>query len=311
MQYQDYYEALGVPRQASGDDIQKAYRKLAKKFHPDINKEKSAQDKFKKINEAYEVLKDPEKRKLYDQLGSNWKAGQDFRPPPGFEERFHGSQHFQGPNGGFDFTGFSDFFEALFGGSGGGSFSFGGGMFGEDPRFASASPQEVELSISVTEAVLGGKKKVQFAYDEINERGQPSRKSKTLDLTIPPNTYDGAVLRLKGQAPGGSDLHLRIKVISDSKYTLKGKDLYVNLPVAPWEAVLGSEVEVSLPGGSLRMKIPSGSQSGQKLRLKGKGIGGGDAYADLQIVVPKSLSDEEKALYEKLSSVSSFRPRAS
>lgn len=314
MQYQDYYESLGVSRNASGDEIQKAYRKLAKKFHPDINKEKSAQDKFKKINEAYEVLKDPEKRKLYDELGANWQAGQDFRPPPGFEGRFRTSRAGGGPQGGFDFGGgFSDFFEALFGGAGGsraGSFaSFGGGIFGEGSPFT-PQPQELELPVSVTEAITGAKKKVQFSYDEIGSDGRPKRNTKTLDISIPQGTLDGAVLRLKGQAPQGGDLHLRIKIVGDSKYSVKGNSLHINVPVAPWEAALGGEVEVNLPSGTLRIKIPAGSQSGQKLRLKGKGLGGGDAYADIQIVVPKTLSDEEKALYEKLSTISSFRPRA-
>ncbi len=317
MQYKDYYEVLGVKRDASQDEIQKAFRKLARKYHPDINKEKGAEERFKEINEAYEVLKDPQKRQRYDSLGANWNNGQDFRPPPGFENIFRGG----GAQGGF--SGFSIFFDALFGDMGGGSpFNFGGGGFnaggfnsgnaGDFFRQAGA-PQtppdsKAELTVTLKEACLGTEK--QFMIRD--ERGA----SKTLKVTIKPGTKDGSVMRLKGQGsalPDGrrGNLLLKIKVVSDKDYALEGNNIVTHLPITPWEAILGGKVEVKLlDGARIKVTLPAGSQSGQRLRIKGKGIGTGDLFVELKIVVPTSLSAEGKELVEKLAKTANFNPRS-
>jgi len=326
--YQDYYKTLGVDRDATPDAIKKAYRKLASKYHPDVNKAKDAEEKFKALNEAYEVLSDPEKRKLYDELGSNWKAGQEFRPPPGWEQQF-GGMNFKG--GTFNFGGgasgaFSDFFETLFGGGFAKSFGSGfGGTFSSEDLFAQQGMQgqshEAELKISVRDAVLGNKSRVSLRQQIPNSLGGVKEELKYYNVTIPPGSIDGTVIRLAGQGgrdPRGGkagDLLLKIRVLPDSVYTLNGLDLHVKVPITPWEAVLGADIEVKLFDHSVRVKVPAGTQSGARLRLKGKGAkqkskGTGDAIVDLQIVVPKNLSKEEKELFEKLAKTSRFKARS-
>ncbi|MBX7144787.1 MAG: DnaJ domain-containing protein [Oligoflexia bacterium] len=313
--FQDYYETLGVSRSASQDDIQKAYRKLARKYHPDVNKEKSAEEKFKHINEAYEVLKDPEKRKRYDALGANWKAGQNFEPPPGWEGvRFGGS----GANFG-DMSGFSDFFDMLFGGAAVGArpgFNFdfeqsGGFHAGERAQTA----DELEVPVSVEEALHGCSR-------EIAIEGPQGRR--VLRVKIPAGSKDGALVRLAGQgAARGSgrkssinaDLHLRVKIQSDARYKVQEGALTTTLNLAPWEAVFGAKLPVATPGGEVLLSVPAGAQSGQRLRLRGKGlpIGNGeqgDLFVELRIQVPREASSEERELFKKLSGVSKFNPRA-
>lgn len=325
--YQDYYKTLGVTRDASPAAIKKAYRKLAAKCHPDVNKAKDAEEKFKALNEAYEVLGDPEKRKLYDELGANWKAGQEFRPPPGWEQQF-GNMSFK--SSAFDFGsgrgGFSDFFEALFGGNLGKGFggSFGGPFGGQD-FFSQQNNQgqshEAELTISVRDALLGTKSRISLSQQSRGPTGEIKEEVKSYNVTIPPGSIDGTVIRLAGQGGKGvrggkaGDLLLRIRVVPDNVYALKGADLHVKVPISPWEAALGAEIELRLPENSVRVKVPAGAQSGSKLRLKGKGArqkGGivGDAIVDLQIVVPKSLSKEERELFEKLAHISKFKARS-
>jgi curved DNA-binding protein len=306
VKFRDYYEVLGVTRSASADEIQKAYRKLARKYHPDLNKTKEAEDRFKEINEANEVLSDPEKRKKYDTLGANWKAGQEFRPPPGWEQA-----------SGFDFNGggvngFSDFFEAFFGGGGspfGGAGGFGaqGGFGGAGPRMRRGpEPLEAEFEISIEDAVNGATKQIQLR-DE-------SGKTRALTVKIPAGTTDGTKMKLAGKK-GEGDVYLKVRLASHSRYSVVDHNLIVRLPVTPWEAALGAKVDLQLPDGSIKLSVPPGSQSGGKLRVRGRGLpkrGGdrGDVLAELRVVVPTKLSDSEREIFEKLASVSGFNPRS-
>jgi curved DNA-binding protein len=335
VKYQDYYETLGVSRDASQEQIHAAYRKLARKYHPDINKSSDAEDRFKRIGEAYEVLRDPEKRKRYDALGDNWEAGQDFSPPPGWDFFNFGtgarsrSRSSTGGNGygfrifdGFGdspFSGFSDFFETLFGGGTGG---FGGGT--TDGRGQSRAQtlrgqdQEAELTIPLEEAYTGTKRSVTLESVDAGS-GRPTGESKTLEVKIPPGTTDGQRLRLRGQggpAGGGTagDLYLRVRVAPHPIFRLNGTDLELDAPVTPWEAALGARIEVPIIGGKASVKLQPGTQSGQRLRLKGKGFpkksgGHGDLYVRIRIEVPKNLSTKERQLFEDLSKNSKFAPR--
>lgn len=329
MKFQDYYETLGVSRGASQEEIQKAFRARARKLHPDVNKSPGAEEQFKQLNEAYEVLRDPEKRSRYDALGANWKHGQEFRPPPGWEQQF-GGQAFSGQGFGgaqFHFGGFSDFFEALFGqagfahpGAGGrsfgqssaGPFEFDlGGMGGR--RAPDTSRVEATLPLTVEELYGGASKTFSLTI--------PGVGSKTLQVKIPPGTKHGTVIRLAGQgAPrpaggGAGDLHLKVAVSPHPRYRIEGYNLVVNLPIAPWEAALGGKVDVQLPAGVVRVTVPAGAQSGQRLRLKGMGLlkgrsERGDAFAELSLVVPRTLSGAEREAFQRLAEVSAFNPRA-
>lgn len=304
MKFRDYYEVLGVARTASADEIQKAYRKLARKYHPDINKTKEAEDRFKEINEANEVLSDPEKRKKYDTLGANWKAGQEFRPPPGW-----GGQSFDfGGNGGMN--GFSDFFEAFFGGGGSpfgaaGAGAFGGGMHGARMQRGPA-PLEAEYEISVEDAIQGASRQIQLQ--------DHTGRVRALTIAIPAGTTAGTTLKLSGKK-GESDVFLKVRIAPHPRYSIVGHDLVVRLPIAPWEAALGAKVDLALPDGSIKLSVPPGSQSGGKLRVRGRGLpkkGGsrGDVLAEIKVVVPTKLSPSEREIYEKLASVSQFNPRS-
>ena len=317
LEYKDYYKMLGVSRNASQDEIKKTYRKLARKYHPDVNNDKDAEKKFKEIGEAYEVLKDPEKRKKYDALGANWKSGQEFRTPPGW-----GNAHFDfgGASGGgqrFSFNdlgggGFSDFFETLFGG-GSEHAHYSRGQRGQD--------HEAEVTISLEDAFFGAQKSISLQTTEVDKNGQVHRKTKNYDVKIPSGAADGSRLRLvkqggpgTGKAPAG-DLYLLVRIATNRVFTLDGKDLVVELSLAPWEAALGGTVNVKTMQGDVSIKIPSGIQSGKKIRLKGKGMpakGGksaGDLFAKVTVVIPTSMTDREKELFEELKKVSTFKPR--
>lgn len=311
MEYKDYYAVLGVDKKASQDDIKHAYRRLARKYHPDVSKESNAEEKFKNLQEAYEVLKDPEKRSAYDQLGSNWKAGQEFRPPPGWNANTH--FYTSGDGQGFseeDLGGFSDFFSQLFGRAGHGQ---RGGFHGREEfrEFKQrGSDQHAKINISLSEAFHGTSKTFQLQiHDQV----------RTIKVNIPAGAAQGQQLRLANQgnpgmggAPAG-DLYLEIDIQSDPLYSLKGRDVYITLPVTPWEAALGADIRVPTLAGPVGLKLAPGSHSGQKLRLKGRGMPGkpasGDQYAILQIDTPPAHTDEQRQLYQKMAQVMPFNPR--
>jgi curved DNA-binding protein len=327
VKFRDYYEVLNVPRSATQEDIQRAYRKLARKYHPDVSKEAGAEDKFKELTEAYEVLKDPEKRKKYDELGANWKAGQDFRPPPGWETQFsHGTGggpgqaefHFGGPGS------FSDFFETLFGGQGFQE-AFGGGRGGSRraPVWRQRGmDQEATLRITLEEAFHGVTKAFTLQMQTVAPDGQLSTTGKNYEVKIPAGILPGQKVRLAGQGGEGGgggekgDLYLKIEIEPHPVYRLEGNNLYVDLPVSPWEAALGAEIQLATLSGSVTLKVPPGAHSGQKLRLRGKGIPSsrgtpGDLYVVLSIQVPRKLSVREQALFEELRKASTYNPRQS
>ncbi|WP_018873894.1 DnaJ C-terminal domain-containing protein [Thioalkalivibrio sp. ALJ16] len=296
MEYKDYYKILGVGRDASQDEIKKAYRKLARKYHPDVSKDPDAETRIKDVNEAYEALGDPEKRKAYDQLGSNWRQGQDFRPPPGW-----GPQGGGRGGAGADFGGFSDFFDSIFGGGMGGGRRRGGGA-GFNMRGAD---REGRVDITLDQALKGTEVSV------TDGEGRVQR------VRIPAGARDGSRLRVRGQGDpgvgsgGAGDLLLEIRVKPDGRYTLDGRNLYREIPIAPWEAALGATIEVPTPHGWVNLKVPAGSQSGKQMRLKGKGLPGkppGDLYLKLMVQVPPE--DEAGDWYRKMAAESSFAPRA-
>lgn len=348
--YQDYYETLGIKRTATAQEISKAYRALARKFHPDVNKEKGAEDKFKSLSEAYEVLKDPEKRKLYDQLGANWKAGQDFKPPPGWEDIFAQFGGFGGTSGGdegrgprsygrqsgrsrpaggmggatFSFGGsnggFSDFFDMLFGASaqegfgekrsgrnggksGGRRGKTAGFNFGDD---TDSGDRRASLAITPLESIHGGSKIIQLPSSSGGE-------GKKLKVKVPAITPNGAIIRLSGQGEPKSgakgergDLLLEIEIRPGDNYDISGNDLLTKLKVPAWAAALGEKLEINTPDGLVAVKVPAGAESGQQLRLRGRGLpikgskNRGDLLLEISIFVPKNLSAEQRELWEKL-----------
>lgn len=306
--YKDYYEILGVARTASQDEIRKTYRKLAKKYHPDVNKDPVAGEKYREINEAYEVLKDPEKREKYDTLGPGWSQGQDFTPPPGWGG---GTRVDFGGEG----AGFSDFFQTLFGGFAGGGRSvsmedmfFGGGGRGRD--------QEMVLELTLEDVLKGGAKTISFETSEPGLDGRLRRASKTVNVNLPTGVTDGSRIRLKGKGAGGGDLFLILRIAPDPRYAVEGYDLVSTLRVSPWEAALGSSIGVETPDGAVTMKLPGGTQGGRRLRLKEKGLPRrkgaqrGDLIVKVEIAIPKKLTDRERELLEALSKESGFNPRA-
>ena len=293
MRFKDYYETLGVARDASQDDVKRAYRRLARKFHPDVSKEANAESRFKEVGEAYEVLKDPEKRAAYDRFGKDWKHGQEFRPPPDWERQFH----FGG--GGFSGTsGFSDFFETLFG--------HGGARGARGPMRGRGGDQSTQLEIPIEDAYRG-------ATRNITLRGR------TLSVRIPRGITEGQRIRLSGQGGAGAaggpagDLYLTVAYAAHPLFRAEGRDVHLKLPVAPWEAALGATVAVPTLGGKVDLKVPRGSRAGRTLRLKGRGLPGrpnGDQYVALEIVVPPADTPEAEALYRKMAESMDFDPRA-
>ena len=309
MQFRDYYEIMGVDRNATQDEIKRAYRKLARKYHPDISKEPDAEARFKEMGEAYEVLKDPEKRAAYDQLGKNYKAGQDFTPPPGWDAGFEFSG---GAYGGADAGAFSDFFESLFGGG----FSRDRGRSGA--FHMRGQDHHAKIMINLEDAIQGASRMISLQVPEVDAQGHVQTRTRTLNVNIPKGVKQGQQIRLSGQgAPGigqggTGDLYLEIEFKPHGLYRVEGRDIYLDLPVAPWEAALGSTIKVPTPTGTVGMKIPAGSVSGRKMRLKGRGIPGktpGDFYAVLKISLPQADSDRAKALYEQMKQELDFNPR--
>jgi curved DNA-binding protein len=312
MQYKDYYSIMGLKRDASQDEVKKAYRKLARKYHPDVSKEKDAEAKFKELGEAYEVLKDPEKRAAYDQLGANWKAGQDFRPPPNWDEGFE----FKG--GGFTSDGagadYSDFFEQLFGQAGR---HFGAG---QQHGFHHARGQDshAKIHIDLLDSYHGATRNVTLSAPDMDAQGHVQIKHRSLNVKIPKGIKSGQHIRLAGQGNAGigkgqaGDLILEIAFNPHPFYRVAENDVLLELPVSPWEAALGAKVKVPTPEGLVDLTIPPNAKQGTKLRLKGRGLPTkvpGDFFVVLQIVLPAADSDKAKALYRNMQAQLDFNPR--
>jgi curved DNA-binding protein len=301
MQYEDYYGALGVARDASADDIKKAYRKLAHKYHPDVSKEKDAEERFKTVAQAYETLKDPEKRRAYDQLGQH-RSGEEFSPPPGFAG--YGAEGMS-----FDDIDLADFLAGLRGG--GRARRSNAALRGED--------YEVTGAISLEQAFRGGEISLNLEYPEIDAHGRTHHRPRTFQVSIPQGIRSGQRLRLAGKGGPGSngappgDLLLAIELLPDARFRVSGDDIYSDLQLAPWEAVLGAKVTVETLGGQVELSVKPGTRAGQQLRLQKMGLGRGDKqgsqYAVVQIVVPATVTDEERELYIALSKTSTFKPR--
>jgi curved DNA-binding protein len=288
MQYKDYYQILGLGRSADADEVKRAYRKLARKYHPDVSKERNAEDKFKEVQEAYEVLRDSDKRAAYDHLGPDFRNGQQFRPPPDWAQRFgqSGGQRFS------DLNGFSDFFASLFGG--GGAPGFGGGA-------TAADAEAGHLDITLEEAFTGTRRRVM-----VSENSRPRQ----IDVQIPAGVTEGQPLRISS---GRSSLILRIRLRPHHLYDVSGKDVQIELPLAPWEAALGAKVAVPTLGGTVELTVPAGAQSGQKLRLRGRGLPGGpagDQIVLIKLVTPAAQSPSAKEAYERMKRDFEFDPRA-
>lgn len=310
MQFKDYYQIMGVARDATQDDIKRAYRKLARKYHPDVSKVPDAEVRFKELGEAYEVLKDAEKRAAYDQVGAGFKGGQDFRPPPDWNAGFEFS------GGGFtggDAADYSDFFESLFGRG----FRAGGG--GRASFHARGEDHHAKVLIDLEDSYQGATRTITLRVPGVDAQGHVITRERVLNVSIPTGIREGQHIRLSGQGSAGvgegkaGDLYLQVEFRPHPLYRVEGRDLYLDLPVAPWEAVLGATVKVPTLGGIVELKIPEGSASGRKLRLKGRGIPGdppGDCYVMLAIALPPADSDTAKDFYRKMAQEMNFNPRA-
>ena len=298
----DYYSLLGVGRDASEADLKKAYRRLAKKYHPDVNKDAGAEDKFKEIQTAYDVLGDKEKRPIYDSYGDNWDKAQ--------QGGFGGGQ---GSSQGFNYEDLGDIFGDLFGGGGA---SRGAGGFGGQPRARKGEDITISLRLNVEEAVAGGKRSISYSYQEAGANGMPSMQHKSVEVNIPQAIGNGKKLRLKGKggagvgqnAPAG-DLYIKIEAIEHENYKIDGNDIYEHIGIAPWEAALGTSLEIDTPFGKKKMKVPEGSQSGRKMRIKGKGLSDGDFYVVYDVKLPPADTDEKKEFYNQMKEIMDFDPR--
>jgi curved DNA-binding protein len=307
MEFKDYYKILGVERDATQDDIKRAYRQLARKFHPDINKDAGAEAQFKEVGEAYEALSDAEKRAAYDQLGKDWKAGQEFKPPPDWDAGFE----FSGRSSGGDF---SDFFEGIFGasrGERGGRTRTTFHMRGEH--------HHAKIVIDLRDALEGATRTISLRMPEVDDGGHVLVRDKSLTVQIPKGVTEGQSIRLKGQGSAGTggspagDLYLEVRFRPDPLYRVVGKDLYIDLPVAPWEAALGASVKMPTPAGPIMLKVPPGSNHGRELRVRGRGIPAaepGDLYAVLKIVWPPANDEKARQIYEEMAKELAFDPRA-
>lgn len=302
MNYKDYYKIIGLEKTASEDDIKKSYRKLARKFHPDVSKEKDAEIRFKEINEAYEVLRDKEKRAAYDQLGSNWKSGQSgFTPPPNWQDNYQqGHAGFNGQGQGD----FSDFFESLFGGN-----SNNQQGSSRSRRSIQGQDSQAKILIDLQDAYTGITRSFTVRDRVMNEHGREQAKVRTLKVNIPKGIKSGQKIRLQKQGGAGvggaknGDLYIEVGFNPDSKYVVEGVNITTELAISPWQAALGDKVKVPTPAGNIDLSLPKLVSSGTKMRLKGRGIPNktvGDFFVKLKIVFPKSLSVEEETLYQSL-----------
>jgi curved DNA-binding protein len=320
MRYKDYYKVMGVARNASQDDIKRAYRKLARKYHPDVSKEKDAEEKFKELQEAHEVLKDTEKRAAYDQLGADWRPGQDFRPPPdwgrGFEfSRASRASRGRGPEGMGEF---SDFFSELFGEQSPFGRAAGAGHGSRRGFSAPGQDHVARVEIDLEDAYRGATRDIELRSPEMTADGHVIVKPRTLRVTIPAGVTEGQQIRLAGQGSPGvgggppGNLLLEIGFRSHPRFRAEGRDVHMTLPVAPWEAALGETVAVPTLGGPVDMKLPVGARAGQKLRLRGRGLPGptpGDQYVTLEIVLPPD-SPRARQFFEEMKRELPFDPRA-
>lgn len=305
MEFKDYYKILGVERTATADEIKRAYRKLARTYHPDVNKEPGAEARFKEISEAYEVLSDPQKRAAYDQLGRGWQAGQDFTPPPDWAAGFEFSPSRFSTE---EVAGFSDFFSSLFG-----NFTrraSAGRARGED--------RHAKIVIPLEDAFHGATRTITLRVPELDAQGRVALREHTLKVRIPKGIREGQLIRLAGQgAPGiggapGGDLYLEVHFDPHALYRVEGHDLSLTLPIAPWEAALGATVKAPTPTGVVEVKIPAGARSGQKLRLRGRGIPSdppGDLYLVLEVVLPPADTERARQFYRMMAQELAFNPR--
>ena len=319
MEFKDYYQLMGVKRDATHDEIKREYRKLARKYHPDVSKEPDAEARFKQVGEAWEVLQDPEKRAAYDQLGADHRAGEEFRPPPDWNQGFE----FHESDDAEEAAHFSDFFRSVFGrgeGSdqgwrttGAGDDSFGGGGFA-----MRGTDTYAKVAIDVEDAYAGNPRLLTIRHAEPGPDGHPVWRNRTLNVSIPVGIREGQHIRLAGQGSPGSgnakagDLYLEVSFNPHRLYRAEGADVYLDLPIAPWEAALGASVQAPTPSGQVELTVPAGSVSGRKLRLKGRGLPGkspGNLYVVLRIVLPPDLSEKAKAAWRELAKAAPFNPR--
>lgn len=315
MEFKDYYTTLDIDRDATQEEVKRAYRKLARKFHPDINKDADAEQRFKEIGEAYEVLQDTEKRAAYNKFGKDWKAGQDFDPPPNWDKgfEFHG-----GGYTGNDASQFSDFFESLFGAQGGGAYS---DPFAGQRRQYSGKGQDLhaKIVINLEDSYNGSRQSLTLQRPALNESGRVITRPHVLQVNIPKGVTEGQQIRLAGQGAEGTgsgthgDLFLEIAFSNHPHFTPNKRDIMLTLPVSPWEAALGGTIPIPTLGGKVEMKIPPGSQTGKKLRLKGRGLCTakykGDQYVTLAIIVPGPKTEADKDLFRNMEKSMSFNPR--
>lgn len=311
MEFKDYYQTLGVAREATADEIKKAFRRQARKYHPDVSKEPDAEARMKDVNEAFAVLSDPEKRAAYDRLGKDFRSGQDFRPPPNWDAGFE----FSGPGfAGAEAADFSDFFAELFGSSRMGR----GGMHRGAHFHARGEDHHAKIELDLEDAYQGATRPIILNAPHMDERGRVVLAERNLKVRIPKGVHEGQVIRLAGQGSPGvgggqnGDLYLEVHFKPHPRYRTEGRDVYATLPLAPWEAALGASVKAPLPDGTVEVRIPEGSQSGRKLRLKGRGIPGtppGDLYLVLEVVLPPASSPKAREIYQTMARELAFDPR--
>lgn len=313
MEFKDYYQVMGLQRDATEAQIKQAYRKLARKYHPDVSKEKDAEARFKDLGEAYEVLKSPEKRAAYDQLGKGPRPGEEFKPPPDWASGFE----FSGASGARD-ADYSDFFETLFGGARRErGFASGGGFSGHDNEHHAAD-HHAKVLLDLDATLEGGARILTLKLPQIDGEGRLTTQERTLNVQVPKGILPGQTIRLAGQGAGAGavhgDLYIEVEFRPHPLYRVDGRDLYLDLPVTPWEAALGASIKVPTPAGTVDLKIPPGSRAGTKLRLKARGIPSatpGDFYVALQIALPPATDDKAKAAYRAMAEAVPFNPRTS
>lgn len=307
MQYKDYYQILGVEKDASAEALKKAFRKLARKFHPDVSKEPDADVRMREVNEAYAVLSDPEKRAAYDQLGQGYRPGQDFRPPPDWDAGFEFSGQ---PYGTHETADFSDFFAELFG-------RMGGRPHRGQAHTGRGEDHHAKVMLDIEDAFTGATRQISLRVPKMDAQGRVVLETRTLNVKIPKGVHAGQIIRLSGQgAPGATgqagDLLLEVQFHPHPRMRAEGRDIYLTLPVAPWEAALGGVVRVDLPGGALQTRLPEGVQRNRSLRVRGKGLPGnppGDLILELQIVLPPANTPEARAAYQNMAKTLAFDPR--